>query len=176
MAQVSVKPYPEIMGDGDGDEALGFLGDGTTAIQANPELSTCGFLDLVEHNGVEEAASWQTRAEEEVLGGECTPEHVALDCAACVYLANNALLHGLPDLRYTDQDGWLQLANVTGAVADVGIGKGADTAVSESSAPVEHSVFEDEFEDMSGGEVGEKHIARSKVLANDDIDTGNYSC
>jgi hypothetical protein len=29
---------------------------------------------------------------------------------------------------------------------------------------------------MGGGEVCEKDVARSKVLANDDIDTGNYSC
>jgi hypothetical protein len=155
---------------------LCLLGDGTTTIQTDAQLSTSSLLDFVKDNGIEDSAAWQTRAEKEVLGGVCAPEHVALDCTAGLDFADNALLDGLPDLRHTDENGGLQLANVTGAVADRGVGQGADGAVSQSSSPVEHSVLEDELEDMGSREIGKKNVSGSEVFTDDGIDTSDCSC
>jgi hypothetical protein len=76
-------------------------------------------------------------------------------------------------LWHTNQDGWLQLTNIAGAVADGRVGEGTDSAVSESSTPEQSGVLEYELEDMRGGEIGKEDVAGSEVLADDDIDTSD---
>ena len=162
--------------DGEGDEALGFLCDRATAVHADAESTTSGFLDLIENDCVEQAGAGKARVKQEALGRVGAPEHLALDGAAGFHLGNDALLNCFPDLGHADHDGGLQFADVTGAVAHRGVGERADGAVAHGSSPVQNGVFEHELEDVRCGEVCDEDVARTQVLADNSVDTGNFVC
>jgi hypothetical protein len=53
------------------------------------------------------------------------------------------------------------------------VGQCPDGSVAHGTTPVKHGVFENELENMRGGEIGDENVARSEILAYNDVDTSN---
>lgn len=159
--------------DSEGDEALGVLGDRTTTVQADTESATSSLLQLFENNSIKNASTWKTVGHHSGLQAHSTPEEVLDEWRTAVDLGNDTLLNSLPNGWNTDENGWLELADVTGAVADRGVGEGLWVSVSHGSTPVEAGVLKDELEDVGEWEVCEKSVTWTNVALNNDVDTSD---
>lgn len=159
--------------DGEGDEALGILGNRTTAVQADTESSTSSLLQLLENDGIKNACTWKTVGHHGGLQAHSTPEEVLDEWGSGVDLGDNTLLNSLPNSWNSDENGWLELADVTGAVADGGVGEGLWVSVSHGSSPVEAGVLEHKLEDVGERKICEESVTWTNVALNNDVDTGD---
>lgn len=165
-------------GDDHGNETLGVFGNRTAAVQADSQATTSSILDLAEDDRVNDTGAQAGKGEARVahhhaLGSHASPKQVLGDGVHLSNLCHDTLLDGLPYSGDTDQDGRLELANVTGTVLDGGIRDGFWIAIAHGAAPEETGILEDEFQDVCKREVGEQAISWTEVRPDDDIDTSD---
>jgi hypothetical protein len=112
------------------DELLRGLPNRSSTVQAEPKIATCGCLNLIENNAVEQIHAWKALVEYHLFCRQCTREQPASQRVRLTHPADDPFLHRLPDGRHTNHERRLESAQITVAMSNRIVSECPRTAIS----------------------------------------------